>query len=85
MFTLLYNALKVIKQLHKANNCDEPDHSKSLSDFTDTEQMPVDIPALRPGHKAGISLIWKNICPSLSMEMLKPLCHTGYFIVLCII
>jgi hypothetical protein len=72
MFTLLYNTLKVIKQLPKANNCDEPDHSKSLSDFTDTAQMLVDIPALRPGPKAGTSLIWKNICPSLSMEMLKP-------------
>ena len=39
MFTLLYNALKVIKQLPETNNSDVVGRSKSLSDFTDEEQI----------------------------------------------
>ena len=39
MCTLLYNALKVIKQLPETNNSDVDGRSKSLSDFTDEEQI----------------------------------------------
>ena len=39
MFTLLYNALRVIKQLPETNNSDEVARSKSLSDFTDNGQI----------------------------------------------
>ena len=39
MFTLLYNALKVIKQLPETNNSDGVGRSKPLSGFTDEEQI----------------------------------------------
>jgi hypothetical protein len=39
MFTLLYNALKVIKQLPGTDNSDLAGRSKSLSEFTDVEQI----------------------------------------------
>lgn len=39
MFTLLYNALRAIRQLPETNNPDEFGGSKSLSDFTDEGQI----------------------------------------------
>lgn len=39
MFTLLYNALRALKQLPEMNNSDEAGRSKSLSDFTDEGQI----------------------------------------------